>query len=179
MVTIVLADDHKVVREGLKSLLASEPDFSIVGEASDGLQAVKLVDELLASGADAVVGSRFLSETGYRSTFARRIGISILRIVLGRLTVQPISDPTSGQRALGRRAISLLAGDYPQEYPEPEVIYILRRNGLRLVEVPVQMKARRGGQSSIRMLHSVLYMLKVLLAILIHATRSPRKGHTT
>jgi len=44
--TIVLADDHRVVRQGLRALLGAEPDFSIVGEASDGLEAVRLVERL-------------------------------------------------------------------------------------------------------------------------------------
>lgn len=142
-------------------------------------ESVKLVEKLLETGADAAVGSRFLITEGFQSTFARRIGIRVLRAVLGWLTGEPITDPTSGQRALGRRAIELLARDYPQEYPEPEVIYILRRHGLRLIEVPVQMAARQSGESSIRMVHSVLYMLKVLLALFIHATRSSLKGRTT
>ena len=43
---IVLADDHHVVRQGLRALLEKEPDFSIAGEAADGLQAVDLVDRL-------------------------------------------------------------------------------------------------------------------------------------
>ncbi len=37
MISIVLADDHKVVREGLRLLLEGNPDFSVVGEESDGL----------------------------------------------------------------------------------------------------------------------------------------------
>jgi DNA-binding NarL/FixJ family response regulator len=45
-IAIVLADDHAVVRRGLRCLLESEPDFSIVGEASDGLEAVRLVERL-------------------------------------------------------------------------------------------------------------------------------------
>ena len=43
---IVLADDHHVVRQGLRGLLEAEPDFSIAGEAADGLQAVDLVDRV-------------------------------------------------------------------------------------------------------------------------------------
>ena len=43
---IVLADDHGIVRQGLRALLASEPDLEVVGEASDGLQAVELTAEL-------------------------------------------------------------------------------------------------------------------------------------
>jgi len=44
--TIVLADDHTVVRQGLGSLLKAEPDIAVVGEASDGLEAVRLVERL-------------------------------------------------------------------------------------------------------------------------------------
>jgi len=44
--TIVLADDHHVVRQGLRALLESEPDFSLVGEAGDGLEAVRLAERL-------------------------------------------------------------------------------------------------------------------------------------
>jgi len=46
MVTIVLADDHHVVRQGLRTLLESESDFRVVGEAGDGLEAVQLVERL-------------------------------------------------------------------------------------------------------------------------------------
>jgi len=44
--TIVLADDHNVVRQGLRALLEGEPDLSIVGEASNGLEAVELAERL-------------------------------------------------------------------------------------------------------------------------------------
>jgi DNA-binding NarL/FixJ family response regulator len=44
--TIVLADDHHVVRQGLRSLLEAEPDFSVVGEAGDGLEAAQLIERL-------------------------------------------------------------------------------------------------------------------------------------
>lgn len=47
MTSIVLADDHHVVRQGLKALLEKEPDFEIVGEAGDGLETVQLVEKLL------------------------------------------------------------------------------------------------------------------------------------
>lgn len=46
MITIVLAEDHHIVRQGLKLLLAEEKSFHLVGEAADGLEAVQLVEKL-------------------------------------------------------------------------------------------------------------------------------------
>ncbi len=46
MPTIVLADDHHIVRQGLRALLESEPNFRLVGETGDGLEAVRMVEKL-------------------------------------------------------------------------------------------------------------------------------------
>jgi two-component system response regulator NreC len=46
MIKIVLADDHPIVRQGLRAAFEEEPDFTIVGEASDGLEAVKVTERL-------------------------------------------------------------------------------------------------------------------------------------
>jgi DNA-binding NarL/FixJ family response regulator len=46
MTTIVLADDHHLVREGLRALLDAEEDLSVVGEAANGLSAVQMVEKL-------------------------------------------------------------------------------------------------------------------------------------
>ncbi len=46
MITIVLADDHQIVRRGIRLLLEAEPDFSIIGEAGDGLDTIRIVEQL-------------------------------------------------------------------------------------------------------------------------------------
>ena len=46
MTTVLLADDHHVVRRGLKALLEGERDFEVVGEAADGIEALEMVDQL-------------------------------------------------------------------------------------------------------------------------------------
>jgi two-component system response regulator NreC len=46
MTTIVLADDHHVVRQGLRALLEGQPDFQLLGEAGDGLEAIQLTERL-------------------------------------------------------------------------------------------------------------------------------------
>jgi DNA-binding NarL/FixJ family response regulator len=44
MITIVIADDHPVVRDGLRGMLSGQPDFEVLGEAANGLEAVALVE---------------------------------------------------------------------------------------------------------------------------------------
>ena len=76
-------------------------------------------------------------------------------------------DVTSGFRAVNRKFIKIYARDYPTDYPEPEAIVMAVMHRGKIQEVPVQMKAREGGTSSITFRKSIYYMIKVTLAILI------------
>jgi len=127
-----------------------------------------LIAPVLADEADIVVGSRFASDAeGYRSSRARRIGIRLLARVVSRIVGQRVTDTTSGFQALNRHGIALFARDYPHDYPEVEATVMVFRHRLRLREVPVTMRERGGGRSSITTLRSVYYMVKVLLAIFV------------
>ena len=130
-----------------------------------------LVAAVLEGDADICVGSRFAGADGYRSSMTRRIGIRILARTVSLLTGQRVTDTTSGFQVLDRKAIELFAADYPHDYPEVEAAVMLHKHRLRLVEVPVRMRERTGGQSSIRGFQTVYYMAKVMLAILIGALR--------
>jgi DNA-binding NarL/FixJ family response regulator len=44
MITIILADDHRILRQGVRVLLESEPDFSILAEANNGPEAIRMVE---------------------------------------------------------------------------------------------------------------------------------------
>ena len=132
-----------------------------------------LVSDLLASGADLVIGSRYIEDRGYVTPLLRRFGIVILARVISRITRQRFTDPTSGFRASNRRTLQLCASFYPHDYPEPEAVVLLHRAGLRLREIPVTMNPRYGGKSSITPVKSGLYMIKVLLAISIDLLRRP------
>lgn len=138
----------------------------------DGQHDVGYIPELLRGiqeGADLVIGSRFLAEgtSKFQSTFMRRVGIAWLSRLLRLVTKQRITDPTSGFRACGPRAIELFAKFYPVDYPEPESIAEAHQRGLKVSEMPVSMNERIAGESSIHKLSSVYYMVKVTLAILI------------
>ncbi len=130
-----------------------------------------LVSDMVESGADLVIGSRYIEDRGYITPMARKVGIVILARIISLLTRQPYTDPTSGFRASSQRTIRLCARTYPHDYPEPEAVVLLHRAGLRLREIPVTMNPRYGGKSSITPFKSGLYMLKVILAILIGLLR--------
>jgi glycosyltransferase involved in cell wall biosynthesis len=121
---------------------------------------------------DLVCGSRFVAAGDYRAPLSRRTGIRIFAVLLSRISGQRITDPTSGFRLYNRRAISLFARDYPHDYPEVEAILMVHAHRLRMCEVPVRMRARGGGESSIKGAgKSAYYMVKVLLALLVGLLR--------
>jgi glycosyltransferase involved in cell wall biosynthesis len=130
-----------------------------------------LLESLEKTGADVVIGSRYLEDRGYITPRLRRLGITILSGIISLICRSRFTDPTSGFRAFNRRAIRLSTRFYPQDYPEPESIVMLWRAGLKLHEIPVTMNPRYGGQSSIRNLDSTYYMVKVLLAIFVDLLR--------
>lgn len=132
-----------------------------------------LVDPIRQDLADMVIGSRFLGVRSFRSSFARRLGIALFAVVNSWLIRQRVTDNTSGFRAYSRKAIEFLAEHYPTDYPEPETVILLGKNGFRILEIPVEMQERQGGASSITPLRSVYYMIKVLLAVLVSACRAP------
>ena len=137
----------------------------------DPAQLGAVLAPVLSGEADICVGSRYRERGGYQSSPTRRLGIRILAATVSTLTRQRITDPTSGFQALNRKAIRLFATDYPHDYPEVEALVLLIRHKLRLREVPVEMRPRAGGRSSIRNFGSVYYMVKVLLALFVGAFR--------
>ena len=118
-----------------------------------------------------VLGSRFLIAGGYRSTAGRRLAIRFFSWTLSALVGSPFTDATSGFRAWNRRAIRVLAKEYPEDYPEVEAIVKLHQAGLRISEVPVQMLERTAGRSSIGAWEAITYMIKVPLALLMNLLR--------
>lgn len=78
-----------------------------------------------------------------------------------------IKDVTSGFRAVNQHFIDIYASDYPADYPEPEAIITAVMHKGKICEVPVIMKERNAGESSINMKRSIYYMIKVSLAIFI------------
>jgi glycosyltransferase involved in cell wall biosynthesis len=133
----------------------------------DPSQLPKVLAPVLAGDADIAVGSRFAGGEGYRSSATRRVGIRLLALIVSAIARQRVTDTTSGFQALNAKALALFAADYPHDYPEVEATLMVHRHRLRLIEVPVQMRERAAGRSSIGALAAVYYLGKVLLALFV------------
>lgn len=130
-----------------------------------------LADKLESEQLDMVIGSRFIENKGFQSTGLRRFGIQFFKGLIRLLYGETITDATSGMRLCNRRVLEQFSQNYPQDYPEPETVARLLRHGYRVKEVPVVMRERQGGTSSINPAKSVYYMIKVSAAILIERLR--------
>lgn len=127
----------------------------------------KILEPIMKKEADVVIGSRFLEKEGFQSSFSRRMGINVLSFLILLTTGRRIMDVTSGYRAVNRMFIEIYSKDYPMDYPEPEAIVAAFMHLGKVKEIPVRMRAREGGTSSITFKKSIYYMIKVTLAILI------------
>jgi glycosyltransferase involved in cell wall biosynthesis len=130
---------------------------------------IKLIDAFNQDPADLIVGSRFLKnmtdDGAFRSTFMRRLGIRLIRISLRFWTGLKISDPTSGFRLMGPKALEIFSTEYSSDFPEPISYATIFCHNLKIKEIPVHMRAREHGSSSIQGLKAISYMLRVTLLI--------------
>jgi len=127
----------------------------------------RLIEPIVEGVTDMTVGTRFAGGAGYRPPFARRIGIVLFAWLVSLLVRQRVTDTTSGFRAVNRKGILLFASDYPHDYPEVETTVLVFRHKLRMLEVPVAMRTRSSGRSSITLFRSIYYVTKVSLALFI------------
>ena len=166
------------VQTGFK--FAKDKGFEVAVQVDgDGQHDVRFLGQLIKpvilQHADMTIGSRFLPpHLGYQSSFIRRIGIHFFAGLIGSLTKCKVTDPTSGFRAYNRKAIELFAQYYPHDFPEPEAIMVARSAALRIQEVPVEMRERAAGLSSIRYLKTLYYMIKVTFAIFLNKIKTKR-----
>lgn len=126
-----------------------------------------LIQPIIDGKADFTIGSRFIEGEGFQSSGLRRAGIRWLDTILKNSTGLDITDATSGFRACDQAVMHVFASYYPKDYPEPETIADLYRHRFKIKEVPVVMRHRQSGVSSIRFFKPIYYMMKVTISILI------------
>jgi glycosyltransferase involved in cell wall biosynthesis len=141
----------------------------------DARHIAELLNHLKANpDVNMVTGSRFIDKgaEGFRSSAPRRAGIRLFGWLLSAIVGRRITDPTSGFRMTDRAGIELFARDYPHDYPEVEAIVMSHAHRLNGMEVPVRMRERQAGVSSINATASVVYMTKVTLAVFVGLLRA-------
>jgi hypothetical protein len=163
------------VQTGLKFARDQGYDYVIRldGDGQHNAEEIQLFLKVLRSGrADLVVGSRFLdADVDWHIPFARRIGINFFGWAVSLLIGMRATDTTSGFCGMNRSATEVLATYLPQDYPDVEGRVIVHKAGLRQVELPVHMRARIAGVSSINSWKSIYYAFKVSLAMITSALK--------
>ena len=135
----------------------------------------KLIEPIINGEADMTIGSRFIEKKGFQTSFLRRLGINLIRFVIKLCCGVKATDTTSGFRASSKELTAYFSREYAFDYPEPEAIVAASLNGYRVKDVPVEMKEREGGKSSINAFRSIYYMIKVPVALIILRLGTRRK----
>ena len=162
------------VQTGYKYAYENDYDVAVQfdGDNQHDINYVNNLIKGLNSNINCVIGSRFISNKNkFKSTFLRRAGIKLISLEIRLFTHTKITDPTSGFRAVDKKIIKYFKDNYPLEYPEPISNVMLLKNKFKLKEVPVKMKERKKGVSSIYSWKSVYYMINVILSIFIISFR--------
>ena len=140
----------------------------------------RLLEPVAANRMDVVIGSRFITARAASAPRVRRArrwptvlrtAQALLAVFISVITRTRITDPTSGFCVFGERALRLLARHHPTGYAEPELILMLHRNGLRFGEVPIRMRPRLGGRSSLTPGRALVAIGRTVLALLVVPAR--------
>lgn len=145
---------------------------TVVQVDADGQHDPKDIAALLAlieDGYDVAIGARFAGVGDYAVRGPRWWAMRLLAASVSRLANVRLTDVTSGFRASGPAAVRLFATDYPPEYlgDTVESLVLAGRSGMRLGQVPVAMRARRGGQPSQSAVRSTIYLARALLVLVL------------
>lgn len=154
----------EAMREGYKYARRENYDVAIQVDA-DGQHNIdyleKLIEQVYYQKFDMVIGSRYVKKTSYTSSFSRYIGIKYFSVLIYALHRKVVKDTTSGYRAVNKKLISFFADAYPMLYPEVPILSYLIQNESKICEIPVEMRKRQGGKSSIGFRQSIYYFFAV------------------
>jgi glycosyltransferase involved in cell wall biosynthesis len=140
---------------------------------ADGQHEPECIKDILAEvkegQVDIAIGSRYLEDCGYKTSFSRKIGTKIFAKIASFIIKQKVTDPNSGFQAMDRKVIEFYgSGLYPEDYPDADVIILINLLGFKTKEVPVTMYSNTDDIS----IHSgflkpIYYIFKMNLSILM------------
>lgn len=133
----------------------------------------RLLERVRDGGCDVAVGSRFAAGDGYEPyrytpDRMRTLGTALLRRSISFRLGRRFADATSGMYAANAKALPLLAEPYSSGAPEVESLLRLADAGLRVEEVPVNMRERAGGESKLTGATALKLVLTVITTLLLY-----------
>jgi len=140
-------------------------------------EVAKLMSFAETSDADLIVGSRFSGNNQMISSPLRYLGIKMLSCFMSLICRAKIDDPTSGFWLVRNPLLKYFAMEFPTDYPEPEALALLRRQGYAFVSIPVSFRPRNKGVSSIRSWGAFYYTVKVGLALVVDRVRPVNRAY--
>ena len=167
---------------------AAENGYALCGRVdADGQHPVaelrKLLELVRSGKADVAVGSRYATPGGngfsrerYATSPARRLGTGLLRRSIEVVLDRPFHDATSGMYAVNARAMPILARPYTSGAPEVEAVLRLHEEGLRVDEVPVEMRERASGESKLQGKKALVLVLTVAGTLITAEYLRRRRG---
>jgi glycosyltransferase involved in cell wall biosynthesis len=180
--------ENRGLQEGIAAgyAYADENGYAFVGRVdADGQHPVeglaRLLEIVREGEADVAVGSRFATGDGYEAyryepSASRKVGTSVLRRAMGAVLGRPFHDATSGMYAANRQAMPALGKPYSSGAPEVESLLRLHDAGLRVVEVPVHMRERAGGESKLQGRKALGLVLTVAGTLLVYGLWRRRRA---
>ena len=181
-------DENRGLRAGIAAgyAYAADHGYAYAGRVdADGQHPVEELERLLAivraGDADVAVGSRFATGDGYEASRyepspSRRFGTAVLRRAMRLALGRPFHDSTSGMYAVNSSAMRILAKPYESGAPEVESLLRLREAGLRVAEVPVDMRERASGESKLRGRRAIELVVTVAGTLLLYGLWRRRRG---
>ncbi len=148
---------------------------TVVQVDGDGQHDPRDVETLLAAlpEADIVIGARFAGVGDYDARGPRRWAMRVLARVVSAVARHPLTDVTSGFKAMGPDAVRLFAQTYPAEYlgDTVEALVIAARSGLRIRQRPIAMRPRQAGAPSHHVGRATIYLFRAGIAVMIALLR--------
>ena len=159
----------RAVQSGYRYAAAHGYDIAIQYDGDgqhDARFIMDLIEPIVNGEADLVIGSRYIKGGKYYTNGGlRRAGGRFISLLLYLFCYRAIQDPTSGFRAASADVVRHFAKHYRNPYPEPASLADLIWEGFRIKEVPVAMRKRYGGRSSIRNWRTLYYMYYTTVSI--------------
>lgn len=166
------------VQTGLKIAKMNSYDIAIQidgdGQHDPGLIS-EIIKPLVEGNSDIVIGSRYLKNKNVGTSFTRNLGVRFFSWLTTKITGQQVTDCTSGFRALNEHSIGLFAKEYPVDFPDAEALILALRAGLEITEIPVSVRSRETGRSSLNSWRLLYYPFKEIFSIAMLLTKKQRQ----